>query len=161
MTTSNPLERLLISKQELKLRKSILEMLHKSEPNMPESDESFKTAVVVLWVSNVGASDIEKLIRLSTYDHGFVTKTLQNMANCGLWKHGRICHSGWFDKKTGGLSFWLDIACVCGLLERSPANRHHCRHCGHDWTQRASKSPKVCPKCKSTAWANFDKENQA
>ena len=29
---------------------------------------------------------------------------------------------------------------------------YRCERCGHEWTPRGLKEPKVCPKCKSPYW---------
>lgn len=146
------LNQLVITKTELSVKQGIRSYLKQSEPNMDEEDESFKIATVLLLLANYGHRDIEKLVRLSGYEHEFVTKTLQDIAINGLYKNGKVNHSGWFDKQCGGLLFWLDVAVIRGWLERCPANENKCRKCGHKWVQRGKTAPKVCPTCKTEKW---------
>lgn len=152
MKSNSPLYRLVLTKAELRNRNEIIRIIKKAEPAIEETEAPFKAAMVLLLLAYYGHGDIEKLVRLSTYEHEFVTTTLQNIARGGLYKNGKVIHSGWFDKDTGGLSFWLDVSVAQGLLERVKVTGHECVKCRHQWPQRGKKPPKVCPKCKSTKW---------
>lgn len=145
----NTLQNLVITKTDLKLKNAILKSLRKSEPNMGEDEEPFKVGFILLLVANTGMN-LKDIKRISGYEDSFLNKTLIDMKRVGLWKNGQLVHSGWMDKESGGIAFWLDVATVSGLLERKSFNQHKCKHpkCRHEWVQRGKKEPKICPKCK-------------
>ena len=147
-TNSNPLERLVITKAELGLKNSILTDIKNMDSSLSENDESFKIAFVLLLAANYGLKDLPRIKRVSGYDTLFLAKTVTDMRNTGLWKNGKLVHSGWLDKKSGGMAFWLDVAVVRGWLERKSFDQHKCKFCKHEWVRRGKNSPKVCPKCK-------------
>lgn len=42
-----------------------------------------------------------------------------NLRKNGVFKDGKIHHSGWFDKKSGGIAFVMDAALAMGYLQRT------------------------------------------
>jgi hypothetical protein len=100
--------------QMISLRKELKRM----DPNLSESDESFKVALVLLAGAHVGisADKIAKRTGLSRVD---TRKLVVQAKKAGIFSNGKIHHGGWFDKRAGGTAFWLDVACVRGWLKRS------------------------------------------
>lgn len=81
-------------------------------------DPAFLSACVLLASGYVGTSEsrISKLLGEPISD---VKRIAVRLRRNGIWKRGKIVHSGWFDKETGGISFWCDVAVGTGMLRRT------------------------------------------
>lgn len=84
----------------------------------PEDDE-YKIAVVLLSSLRVGPN-IKRLAKYTKYPRSIIAEFSKNLRKSGIWRGGKICHSGWFDEDgSGGIAFILDCSAGLGLIERS------------------------------------------
>ena len=87
------------------------------DPKLQESSPEFQVATILLRALRVGpnADKIAKFLKLR---RDTVRDWCRKATKGGLFKHGIIHHSGWFDKEDGVTGFWLDCLLVLGLVER-------------------------------------------
>lgn len=97
---------------------ALKEAVKKADPKLKEEDESFMAAVIMLAPTETNTFDPDELARLLKYRRGFVRFVSSNLVKNGVWKNGKINHSGWFDKESGGVAFWLDTAIGMGYVAR-------------------------------------------
>ena len=80
-------------------------------------DEEFKAAVILLAGTEVKQT-IKEIRQFTHYRQSFVVKVVGNLKRNGIFVKGKIHHGGWFDKKDGGIAFWLDVCVGLGLMKR-------------------------------------------
>jgi len=98
--------------------RSLHKILKKMDPNLSEKDKSFNIALILLAAAEVGpnADKIAKRVDMSRKEARKITAKCRNVK---LFVKRKIHHGGWLDKKSGGVAFWLDVACVNGWLRRT------------------------------------------
>jgi hypothetical protein len=87
------------------------------DPEIKASDPAFKTAVLLLSALQEGIN-INKLTKFTGYSKDFVRKKVTSGREGGIFVKGEVHDSGWFDKETGGVGFWLDVLCIEGKVQR-------------------------------------------
>lgn len=100
------------------IKKAVKEM----DPNLKTTDPAYKTAILLIATANVGPTQ-PKLCALTRYPAATVKTFLERGRESGVLKGTKINHSGWFDKKDGGMAFWLDVLTVQGMVQRVPATK--------------------------------------
>ena len=94
--------------------KVIIEMDDQLKP----TDKGFMAAKFVL-ASTTRSHNGDELARATGIPRSLAREFARNCRLNEIWMDdGQIGHSGWFDKKTGGTAFWLDINCVIGWMRR-------------------------------------------
>jgi len=88
------------------------------DPNLKEDDEGYLHALLLLSSLQVGTS-IKKLAEFTHLDIGFVKKAVRLLRKSGVFVGRKISASEWFEEKTGGIAFWLDVGVAGGLIVRS------------------------------------------
>jgi hypothetical protein len=94
--------------------------VHRLDPKVKKDSTAFKCAVFLLSAVVVGPV-IDRLKKFTGYDEAFVREKLQLMRQNDIVNglRGRKLRVEWFEKETGGLAFWADVAVLEGLLTRS------------------------------------------
>jgi hypothetical protein len=91
------------------------------DKNLKRSDPAFKSAVLLLASTQVGAR-VKALQDFTAYPRAFIEARAHNLLKSNVWtKDGCVRHSGWFDKRDGGVAFWLDVAVAEGFIARTGA----------------------------------------
>lgn len=98
----------------------IREDIRQMDDGLEEDSDGFKVAVIVLSSAIIGPN-IKRLARFTGYGRDFCSEISRHCREGGLWRGGRVYHSGWDDEKTGGIAFWLDCALAQGYIERTKA----------------------------------------
>lgn len=91
-------------------------IVKKMDKSLAEDSEEFKIATVLVAAAQVGPN-ADKIAKRAKIPRSVARKYATDARNTGLFKGGKIAHSGWFDKD-GALAFWMDVAVVRGLLTR-------------------------------------------
>jgi hypothetical protein len=47
-------------------------------------------------------------------------KIERRLRDNGVWRGEKVFHSGWDDKETGGIAFWMDVCVGTGMMNRAP-----------------------------------------
>lgn len=97
--------------------KSLRKAIQKMDPNLSTEDEGFKIALVLLAAAEVGVN-AERIAKRATLPRAVTRGLVAKCRRAGIFVKNRIEHGGWFDKTSGGIAFWMDVACVRGLLKR-------------------------------------------
>jgi len=92
--------------------------IRRLDPKLKTTDPAFTTAVILMASAIVGA-DARAISKYSAIPLSEVTKRSKNFRKQKVWVGEKVRHSGWFDKETGGIAFWLDVAIGQGYLARS------------------------------------------
>ena len=95
----------------------IKDEIHKMDENLSEDDDSFVIAVLLISACQVGTT-IKALSKFTNYPVCMIRSYIQRARKKGIFKNGKIIHSGWFNEDTGSICFWLDVAVVHGYLDR-------------------------------------------
>lgn len=101
--------------------KSPQAIVKKLDPKLDTESEDFKIATVLIAATQVGPN-ADKIADKAKLPRRVVRKYAADARRAGVFKGGKIAHSGWFDKD-GGIAFWLDVAVVRGFLQRVAATR--------------------------------------
>ena len=88
------------------------------DPQLKQDDTSFVTAVIMLSAIEVGA-DAERIAKFSGVGLGQVMEREHRLRKNKVWVGEKTHHSGWDDKESGGIAFWMDVCIADGLLVRS------------------------------------------
>lgn len=83
-----------------------------------ESDDDYRTGVVLLSAVWVTGADIHKLTMFTGYTRDFVAAISLKMHKAGLWEEGGFVHSDhWFDENVhSSVAFWIDLLVGLGML---------------------------------------------
>jgi hypothetical protein len=92
--------------------------VHRLDPSLKEDDESFKIAVILMSSVIIGAN-IKRLAIFTHYSRNYIAKIGVYFRKNEVWKNGKVCAGEWFEKDSGGIAFWMDVAVGQGYLERS------------------------------------------
>lgn len=93
--------------------------LHEMDQNLSEQDEVFGAGLVLLAAVDTGQTSVAPLQTTTGLPVNTVRKFVRNLKANGIFKDGKIYHSGWDDEESGGIAFWLDAAVAVGLVRRS------------------------------------------
>jgi hypothetical protein len=94
-------------------------IVKKLDPKLSPKDEAFKWACVLVAAANVG-TDPRKLATELGWPLEEARERAAQCRKVGLFKRGKVSHSGWFDEESGGIAFWMDVMTARGLVERRP-----------------------------------------
>lgn len=98
--------------------KSIRKVVKKMDRHLAESDPTFNIAMVLVAAIEVGPNS-DKVAKRAHLPRSLTRGIFGKCRDSGIFVKGKIRHSGWFDKESGGVAFWLDVACVQGYLKRA------------------------------------------
>lgn len=84
-------------------------------PTVKESSDDFLVATILLRALRVGPN-ADKIAKFLKVRRDTVRDWCRKATKGGIFKHGKIYHSGWGDD--GAVGFWLDCCIVRGLIER-------------------------------------------
>ena len=85
---------------------------------LPENDESFKAAVVMLSMLVVG-TDVPPLSMFTGYAPDFVEPLVERLQANGVVQRDGTIAANWFDENEGGIAFWMDVCVAQGLMKRA------------------------------------------
>jgi hypothetical protein len=89
------------------------------DESLSREDAAFKTAVLLL-VATVHGQDTKKLAEFTGYDPLFIEPIKTNLRKARIWlRNGKIDCGEWFEEDTGGIAFWMHVACAQGFLDRA------------------------------------------
>lgn len=97
-------------------KKQIKEQIKAIDPNLKESEDSFKVAKILL----AGTGGVRCTIKLSKFtgvEPEFVKQVKHRLKKEGVWR-GKTTFCQWFEKD-GGIAFLCDINVGLGFLERA------------------------------------------
>jgi hypothetical protein len=86
------------------------------DPGLPEDDDAFKTATLLLAALIVGA-DEEKLADFTGLDPDFIAPRAERLRQNGVWQ-GEQTHCDWDNEEGGAIAFWLDVNVAEGYMGR-------------------------------------------
>ena len=89
------------------------------DDKLAEDSQAFTVAVVLVAAAQVGPN-ADRIAKRGRLTRAVARSWAKRARSAGVFQGPRIHHSGWFDKKSGGISFWLDVATVEGYLQRVP-----------------------------------------
>ena len=88
------------------------------DPNLSEKGSTFNIAMVLIAAAQVGPN-ADKIAKRTKLSRSVARKISARCREAKLFVGGKLHHGGWFDKKSGGTAFWLDVCCAEGLLRRA------------------------------------------
>ena len=91
--------------------------VHRLDKSLDEFDESFLIAVVLISSAIVGAN-IKRLATFTHYSRDFISDIGKHLRKNGVWKNGQVDNYEWFDKNSGGVAFWINVAVGQGYIKR-------------------------------------------
>lgn len=91
--------------------------VHRLDPALNESEDYFKTAVVMLSALKVG-TDVDELVKFTRLPEPFIAERVGRLNASGIFDGDEI-RANWFDEENGGIAFWMDVAVAEGLIERT------------------------------------------
>ncbi len=97
-------------------KKFIEKEVKKLDPLVKKSDEAFKIATILLSGLQVGA-DTKKIAEFLKINEKEVKKYEKNLRDNKVWVKSKT-QCNWFDKKEGGISFWLDVSIAQGYIKK-------------------------------------------
>ena len=103
----------------------------KLDPKLSRQDEAFSAACFLMACCLVGTKK-RALQAFTRFNPLLIDKWYINATHNGLINGGKVHHSGWFDKDSGGVAFWLDVSILLGFIVRankkeSPVSMHNTR----------------------------------
>ena len=91
------------------------------DDNIKPGDVGYKAALFVL-ASMTRPHNGDELAKATGIPREQAREFARNCRLNKIWEpDGRIGHSGWFNKKSDNMAFWLDINCVIGWMRRDCA----------------------------------------
>lgn len=87
------------------------------DPNINEEDESFKIASFLIASLEYGA-DENKIAAFLGYPLADCYKWAAKCRENDIWTQSDKIKADWFDKKHGGIDFWLSVLAVQGMVKR-------------------------------------------
>jgi hypothetical protein len=93
--------------------------IHASDPNITEDAEAFQAALVLLAAADMDSTSVAPLTAATGVPYALVRKFVRNLKLNGVFRGGKIHHSGWDDEQHGGIAFWMDVCVAEGLMIRS------------------------------------------
>jgi hypothetical protein len=99
------------------LRRKDLEVeLRRLDPRISKKDDAFFAGLVLLSGLNVGA-DAEKISKFLGVPKDKILPLEKNLRKADVWVGERTV-GDWFNKKNGGIAFWMDVCVALGMLTR-------------------------------------------
>lgn len=87
------------------------------DPNLSEEDGAFAAAMVLIAATQVGTK-ADRIAKRTGLKREVVRAYNRRLREQGVFiKNGKIACE-WFDKKTGGIAFWMDVSVAEGLMNR-------------------------------------------
>lgn len=98
--------------------KTIQKQVKRLDPMLKDNDDAFKAAVILLANSSNELKTPKELSKFTGYPAGDIRPILANLKKnkLGWSRDGVFRHSGWRDKETGNISFWIDVTVGMGYL---------------------------------------------
>jgi len=88
------------------------------DPEIKLDDPCFKTGVMLLASIQVGAN-ADRLAKFCRYSRDFVRPRARRARKNGIWQYDAVS-CDWFDEKSGGVAFWMDVMVAEGIMKRRP-----------------------------------------
>lgn len=92
--------------------------LNELDEGLSYVEPAARTAIVLLGAANAGTTDYHAIAKETGLPVRVCKQIWTKAVTNGIFKDGKICHSGWFDKESGWIAFWIDVNVVNGLLAR-------------------------------------------
>lgn len=90
------------------------------DPKLSEKDGAFAAAMVLIAASQVGTK-ADRIAKRTGLKRELVRAYNRRLREQGIFtKDGKIA-CDWFDKESGGIAFWMDVAVAEGLMQKVPA----------------------------------------
>jgi hypothetical protein len=110
--------------KDVKVLAWIREELEHLDPDLigRETDDGYRTGVVLLAAEWVTGTDIEDLTKFTGYPRDFVAAISVRMHKSGLWEEGDLVHSDhWFRGNCySTTAFWVDVLVGLGMVIAEP-----------------------------------------
>jgi hypothetical protein len=96
----------------------IVEELEKFDIN-DRSPVAQQCAGTMLLLSAIVGTKKARIKAMARFGKSHVDTIEKRLRKNGVWVHGKLCHSGWFDDPDGGIAFICDVLCGTGSVARS------------------------------------------
>lgn len=93
-------------------------IVRKLDPKLAAADQEFSVAMVLLAAARVGPREVDLMKELD-WPSSKIRPIARHLRLGGVFDRGKVHHSGWFDKETGSIAFWCDVAIGMGYLRRA------------------------------------------
>ena len=90
--------------------------IHELDPELKETDDYFKSALVLLTALYVGPR-VVAVSKFTGLPRQFVRERAARLRDSKVWVKGAT-QGEWRDPDNGGIAFWMDVAVAEGLLAR-------------------------------------------
>ncbi len=87
------------------------------DPKIDRDDPCFKTGVILLVAIQVGAN-ADRIAKFCGYSRDFVRLRARRARKNGIWQYDAVNCDEWFEKKFGGVAFWMDVLVAEGQMKR-------------------------------------------
>jgi len=94
----------------------VKEAVREMDPILKDDSETFRAAVFLLSTLSVGVR-MHKLAKFTGYYWKDVRRWNKNARDNGVFRYGKIFHSGWDEEETGFIGFWLDVLVLQGEIQ--------------------------------------------
>jgi len=83
-----------------------------------DSQEAIAAAMLLSAAKN--GANLRKVLNATGVSAGVGTRIYERLRANRIWWRGTLRHSGWGDKETGEIAFWMDVCVGAGLMKRAP-----------------------------------------
>jgi len=90
------------------------------DPKLEVDSKGFKIAVLLLASALIGAN-MRRLSKFTGYPLKFIRAIARRCRKNKVWIGGRVNSEPWFEKKLGGINFWLDVCVGKGYVRKREA----------------------------------------
>jgi hypothetical protein len=87
------------------------------DPKLSETDSAFAAAMVLIAATQVGTK-ADSIAKRTGLKREVVRAYNRRLREQGIFTKGGKIACDWFDKETGGVSFWCDVSVAEGLMSR-------------------------------------------
>lgn len=77
-------------------------------------------AIKVLLASAFHGPNVKRIANLLGVPRKLIYPMSRRLRESGVWRGGKVYHSGWDDDETGGVALLCDVCVALGWLERVP-----------------------------------------
>jgi hypothetical protein len=91
--------------------------IRRLDSEVKPGDLAWKVAAILLSSLAVGPN-ADRIARFASLPYRFVREVARRLRANGVWE-GRLLCVDWFEEKSGGVAFWLDVNVGLGYMERA------------------------------------------
>lgn len=102
------------------LNERAVEAVRTVNEDFDPDNETDRAMVFLFCAAEIGTNADEIAIR-SGLPRSACREFARTAKEQGIFADGKVHHTGWFDKESGGIAFIMDGLCLAGMLERSPS----------------------------------------